>query len=94
MGKTWKIFSKKDEKPHIVQNDNSAVDPLACSHGGLIIAKTKGSFTNKEARMYICLRCGYAGVWMPAEHLEKIPGALEYMKKLASEIRLPKLRTK
>jgi hypothetical protein len=62
-----------------------------CLHGGLILAKTKGEFSNPNIKMYICLKCGKPFLTYDVPDFRDDEEALEIFKRMASEIVLPRL---
>jgi len=86
----WK--KKKISPPAFTENSNGIMEP--CGHTALILARTKGTFSEKEVRVWICTKCGTPIVGLPASKFKKDPESAAILQKMADEIELPSFKNK
>jgi len=86
----WKKKKKIEPQSFSSQTDNLPV----CGHMALILAKTKGTFSEAEVRVWICTRCGTPIVGLPAVTFKKNPESAAILQKMADEIELPHFNKK
>lgn len=87
----WKKKKKIEAKP-ITYNQVDSLNP--CGHMALVLAKTKGTFSEAEVRVWICTKCGTPIVGLPAVKFKKNPESAAILQKMADEIELPSFNKK
>jgi len=88
MGKHFQIFSKQ-KKPEFVSPPESS----NCKCPAVMILHFKESFSDDQTRVYYCINpaCGRIFTALPNEYANADPNARDYIRKLASELKLPRL---
>lgn len=83
----WVLGRKK--KPEFVAPPSSS----DCRCPATMILHFKEKFSDDQTRVYFCINpaCGRIFTCLPHEYANQIPEAREYIRKLARELKLPRL---
>lgn len=83
----FKIFGKKKKQEYASPPSSSN-----CKCPATMMLNFKDSFSDDQTRVYFCInpQCGRTFTCLPQEYANTIPEVREYIRKLASELKLPK----
>lgn len=83
----FKIFGKNKPKY------SPAPSTSDCKCPATMILHFKDKFSDDQTRVYFCINpaCGRIFTCLPHEYANQIPEAREYIRKLARELKLPRL---